>query len=158
VGDFAALAAAFRQGAAMLEQATPKVVSHGAVIIKRSLQSGIAGVVGGDMEMTEGGGGPVNVRYRIDGQGPVVTATLRPTGATVYWIDRGTQEHDIRPRRKNALAFGNRTDDNEVRSKPVRHPGGRARPFWRQRTTAAANEANRAMTDDLTKLIESVFT
>lgn len=141
----------------MLEQATPKIVSHGALIIKESLQAGIRSRAGGDMVLDEGGGAPVNVRYRMSGQGPEHQAVIRPTGAPVYWIERGTAEHDIRPRRKKALAFGNRTDDGEVVRTPVRQKS-RARPFWRQRVDAALPEARRAMSEDVTKLLESVFT
>lgn len=157
MGDFGRLASDLRQAAAVLEQATPKVVSHGAVIIKESLQAGIRARAGGDMVLDEGGGAPVNVRYRMSGQGPTHEAVIRPTGAPVYWIERGTEEHEIRPRRKKALAFGNRADDGEVVRTPVRQKS-RARPFWRQRVNAAMPQAEQAMRDDYLKVLESVFT
>ena len=158
MGDFGRLATECRQAAAVLEQATPSVVSHGAVIIKESLQAGLSARAGGDMVLDKGGGAPVNVRYRMSGQGPVHQAVIRPNGAAVYWVERGTAEHEIKPRRKKALAFGNRSDDDDTVRTPVGHQGARARPFWRQRTAAAVPQAEQAMRDDYQKLLEGVFT
>jgi hypothetical protein len=126
-----------------LDEAAADAVNHGAFIFKTHLQAGISRSVGSDMEYSEGGGIPVNVRYRLNGNGPARVAKIYPVGP-VHWL-RGTGPHDIAPRRKKALALGNRTNDDEVTSRRVRHPGSRDRSTWRRDKQAAAPDAAEAM-------------
>jgi len=123
-----------------LEDAAGEAVNHGAFVFKGHLQKGIRRVLGSDMEFTEGGGVPVNVRYRTSGTGDVHTARIYPLGPA-HWLRR-IQPHDIAPRRGKALKF----DDGGIRRTTVRHPGiSRDRSTWDDDKQRAAPEAAEAM-------------
>lgn len=129
-----------------LGPAAADATNHGAFIFKTHLMTGISRQLGSDMEFTEGSGVPVSVRYRLNGQGPEYSARIYPIGP-VHWL-RGTQAHDIAPRRKQGLKF----DDGQIRGRAgkrttaVRHPGSRRnRSTWDRDKDRAAREAGPVM-------------
>lgn len=129
-----------------LDAAAGEAVNHGAFIFKTHLMTGISRQLGSDMEFSEGGGIPVSVRYRLNGQGPVFTARIYPLGPA-HWLRR-IRPHDIAPKRKKGLKF----DDGQVRGRsgkrttPVRHPGvQRDRSTWDRDKDRAAREAGPVM-------------
>lgn len=140
-----------------LDTAAADAVNHGAFVFKTHLQAGISRQVGSDMEFTEGGGVPVSVRYRLNGQGPEYKARIYPLGP-VHWLRR-IQPHDIAPKRKKGLKF----PDGQVRGRagtrptPVRHPGSqRDRSTWDRDKDRAAREAGPVMAQYFRDLVTGV--
>lgn len=147
--SFAELADKCRRAAAELERAKTPAVNHGAFIFKKHLVTGIAAAVGSDMEYTEGGGIPVSVRYRLQGRGPVMVATIYPLGP-VHFL-RGTKPHRI-PRTRKAVKFA----DGEVR-REFDHPGSRGRLTWERDKQRAIGEAQQAMFGEYVAALRRVF-
>lgn len=139
-----------------LDTAAADAVNHGAFVFKKHLQTGISRQLGSDMEFSEGGGIPVSVRYRLNGQGPVFTARIYPIGPA-HWLRR-IAPHDIAPSRKKGIKF----PDGEVRGRAgnrttaVRHPGvQRDRSTWDRDKDSAAREAGPVMAKYFRDLVTS---
>lgn len=136
-----------RAAADAVEAASEPAANAGAYQVKRSLRASLVRVAGSDLQLTRGGASvPVGVHYRVAGDDAVHTARVRLTGAA-HWIDRGTNPHEIRPKRSKVLALGNRVDDDEVARGGVTHPGARSRPFFAASVQQAGTAADQAMTD-----------
>ena len=74
-----------------------------------------------------------------------------PGNRILHLIEQGASPHEIKPRRAKRLKFGGR-----YVSGPVRHPGARARPFFKQALPSEAAEANRKFGSALGQIIRKM--
>ncbi len=84
-----AAAGEWRDAAGRLDRATVESVRGGAALLRARLLAGYAADMGGDLQLS-GGGGPISIAIDLTEGAALSSATVRAVGRPARWLESGT--------------------------------------------------------------------